>query len=200
MFKILLFSFLLVMGSSLQAQNEVETHKELRLLLNNIEDSINTQKYSELSQFFHKNLRVTTINQEVISSPNEIGEYFNRWFGKDGYLASLKIKLEADVLTEFYSNNSYGIVRGFGKESYILSDGRTFDMKTRWTATVTKNDANKWVILSLHIGTDFLNNPILQVAENSMIYAAIAGSLVGLIIGILIGFLFFRKKSFKKVI
>jgi hypothetical protein len=199
MYKILLFSFLLVMGVSLQAQNEVETHKELRSLLNGIEDSINTQKYDELSQFFHKNLRVTTINQEVISSPSEINTYFTRWFGEEGYLASLKIKLEADALTEFYSNNSYGIVRGFGEESYILSDGRTFDMKTRWTATVTKDDTNKWVILSLHIGTDFLDNPILHVAENSMLYTGMAGSVVGLIIGLLIGFLWFRRASTRKV-
>ncbi|RLD03163.1 MAG: hypothetical protein DRI32_07765 [Chloroflexi bacterium] len=198
MYKILLFSFLLVMGVSLHAQDELETHKELRSLLDGIENSINTQKYSELSQYFHKDLRVTTINQEVISSSNEIDEYFNRWFGEEGYLANLKIKLDADALTEFYSNNSYGIVRGFGKESYILSDGRTFDMKTRWTATVTRDDADRWVIISLHIGTNFLDNPILKVAEDSMLYTGIGGGVAGLIIGLFIGFLWFRRASARK--
>ncbi len=198
MYKILLFSFLLVMGVSLHAQDEIETHKELRSLLDGIENSINTQKYSELSQYFHKDLRVTTINQEVISSSNEIDEYFNRWFGEEGYLANLKIKLDADALTEFYSNNSYGIVRGFGKESYILSDGRTFDMKTRWTATVTRDDADRWVIISLHIGTNFLDNPILKVAEDSMLYTGIGGGVAGLIIGLFIGFLWFRRASARK--
>ncbi len=198
MYKILLFSFLLVMGVSLHAQDEIETHKELRSLLDGIENSINTQKYSELSQYFHKDLRVTTINQEVISSASEIDEYFNRWFGEEGYLANLKIKLDADALTEFYSNNSYGIVRGFGKESYILSDGRTFDMKTRWTATVTRDDADRWVIISLHIGTNFLDNPILKVAEDSMLYTGIGGGVAGLIIGLFIGFLWFRRASARK--
>ena len=199
MYKILIISFLLVTGVTLQAQSEVEIHKELRLLVSGIEDSVNTKKYNQLSQYFHKNLRVTTINQENISSPDEIEKYFNRWFGEEGFLKSLHMNLDADTLTEFYDNYSYGIVRGSGKESYILSDGRTFDMKTRWTATVTKNDTNQWVILSLHIGTDFLDNPVLHVAENSLMYTGIAGSLIGLLLGLLIGFLYFRSASNKKV-
>jgi hypothetical protein len=199
MYKVLVFSFLLVMGVSLQAQNELETHKELRSLLDGIEESINSQKYGELSHFFHENLCVTTSNQEVITSYKGIDEYFNRWFGEDGYLATLKIKLKADELTELY-NNSFGIVKGSGDEFYTLSDGRTFDMKTRWTATVIKDKNGKWSILSLHLGTNFLDNPILHVAEKSMLYAGIAGTVIGLGFGLLIGILWRRRVSLRKAV
>ncbi len=197
MYKTLLFCILLCMGGSLHAEDETLIHQQLRSVLTGIEDAINEQKYDELSQFFHKDLRVTTINQEIISSSDEIGEYFHRWFGPKGYLKTLQIKLEPDALTEFYGNNSFGIVRGHGDERYILADGRSFDMKTRWTATVIKESQGKWSILSLHIGTDFLDNPLLHVAEKSAIYLAGAGVLVGLLLGLIIAFLW-RKRAYSK--
>jgi len=198
MYKTLLFCILLWVGGSLHAQSETAVHQELRSVLNGIEDAINEQKYDELSQFFHKDLRVTTINQEVISSPDEIGKYFHRWFGPEGYLKTLEIKLQSDALTEFYGNKTFGIVRGYGDERYILADGRSFDMKTRWTATVIKENEGKWSILSLHIGTNFLDNPVLHVAEKSAIYLAGAGVFVGLFLGFLIGILWRKRASSKK--
>jgi hypothetical protein len=47
--------------------------------------------------------------------------------------------LTADALTELSPDKTWGLVRGSGTEDYILADGRSFPMKTRWTATVVKN-------------------------------------------------------------
>lgn len=197
MFKILMLCFLLMTGVSLQAQDEAEIHKELRSLVNGIEDSINSQNYSDLKKFFDKDFMATPINQEVITTYDGIDKYFNSWFGKGKYLASLKIKLEPDELTKLYNNNTFGIVKGSGDESYILTDGRTFDIKTRWTATVIKEKDGSWKILTLHLGTNFLDNPILSVAEKSAKYTGLAGIVFGLIIGLLIGY-FWRRKSISK--
>jgi hypothetical protein len=68
-------------------------------------------------------------------------------------------------------------------------------MKTRWTATVIKDTDGKWRILTLHIGTDFLDNPILAVAENSTKYFAMAGGAAGLVLGLLIMFLWGRSRK-----
>jgi hypothetical protein len=122
-------------------------------LLSGIETAINTEKYGDLAQYFHEDLRITTITQEVMFSRADIEPYFEFWFGEGGYLKKLDMKLEADALTEFYADKTIGVVRGSGDEDYVLSDTRFFPMKTRWTATVIKDTDGKWRILTLHIGT-----------------------------------------------
>lgn len=170
-------------------------HEELRALLQGMQQAINEKRYADLGPYFHDNLRVTTINQEIISKRSEIADYFDRWFGEGGYLATLEISLTADAPTELYGDKSFGIVRGSGIEKYVLSDGRDFDMNTRWTATVIKDTDERWRILALHIGTNFLDNPILSVAESSLKTFTAAGVAAGLILGWLVTFLFMRRRK-----
>jgi hypothetical protein len=106
------------------------------------------------------------------------------------------MKLTADALTELYANNSIGIVVGSGEENYILSDSRHYDMQTRWTATVIRDDDGQWRILSLHIGTNFLDNPILAEAENSLIYAVAGGLIIGIFLVLIINL--FRRRLTKR--
>ena len=170
-------------------------HNELRALLSGIEQAVNTGSYGDLAQYVHESAYVTTITQEVLSSNAEIEPYFDGWFGEGGYLESLRMDLEADALTELYADKTFGIVRGSGEEDYVLANGRFFPMKTRWTATVSKNDAGEWKILALHIGTNFLDNSVLsateRVAKTALIGTGVAGVLAGLILGFFLG----RRKS-----
>lgn len=172
-------------------------HQELRSLLQGIEDAINTQQYADLKQYFTDNLHVTTINQNVITTPDGIDAYFKEWFGEGGYLKKLEIKLNADHLTQLYGDPehpSWGLVYGSGVENYQLVDGRNLDMKTRWTATVIKGEDGKWRILALHIGTNFYDNPIYHAVEKSTQYFAAGGLLVGLLLGVF-GMLILRRKK-----
>lgn len=185
---------LLLISPALAAQETDQAiHEELRGVLIGIEKAVNSESYGSLARYFHENLTITTINQEVISTRAEIEPYFEKWFGPGGYLKTLKMSLEADELTELYADKTFGIVRGSGEEDYVLSDSRSFPMKTRWTATVIKDTDGRWRILTLHIGTDFLNNPILSVAEESVKFFGIVGGTGGLVIGALIMFLLGRR-------
>lgn len=197
MFKHIIFILFIIVSSTVYAADEPDhaIHEELRALLQGMEKAVNEERYNDLAPYFHKNLRVTTINQEIISSPEEIGKYFNRWFGPGGYLKKLDMKLNADDLTELYGDKTFGIVRGSGDENYILSDNRHYEMKTRWTATVIKDTDNKWRILSLHIGTNFLDNPILSEAEGALMYFTVGGLLAGIILMLLISVI---RRQFKK--
>lgn len=185
---------LLLISPALAAQETDQAiHEELRGVLIGIEKAVNSESYGSLARYFHENLTITTINQEVISTRAEIEPYFEKWFGPGGYLKTLKMSLEADELTELYADKTFGIVRGSGEEDYVLSDSRSFPMKTRWTATVIKDTDGRWRILTLHIGTDFLNNPILSVAEESVKFSGIVGGAGGLVFGALIMFLLGRR-------
>ena len=160
-------------------------HEELRALLQSIETAINSEKYGDLKPYFSQKLRVTTINQNVINTPDGIDAYFKEWFGEGGYLKKLDIKLEADALTELY---------GAGVENYQLTDGRFLPMKTRWTATVVKEADGKWRILALHIGANFYDNPIFDAVKDSTKYYAVGGLVAGLFLGAL-GMGFLRRKK-----
>jgi len=194
--KIIVTLFLILTSTTAFSAEEADhaIHEELRGLLQGMQQAINSENWSDLEPYFHENLRVTTINQEIVFERSEITDYFERWFGEGGYLASLDISLTADDLTELYGDKTFGIVRGSGIEKYILADGRDFDMETRWTATVIKDTDGQWRILALHIGTNFLDNPILSVAESSLKTFAAGGVLAGLILGWLLTFFYMRRR------
>jgi ketosteroid isomerase-like protein len=195
--QITITSLLIIISPFLAAQEEPDhaIHEELRGLLDGIEVAINSEQYSDLGQYFHENLRITTINQEVMLSRDDIEPYFTGWFGEGGFLKKLDMKLEADALTEFYADKTIGIVRGSGDEDYVLADGRFFPMKTRWTATVIKDADGKWRILALHIGTNFLDNPLLTEVENAVKDYLIKGAIGGAVVGLLLGFLIGRRRT-----
>lgn len=192
MIKYIVAVLLFLSTQFLQANTEA-THNELRQLVSNIENTINDEQYNELAQYFSKDMKVTPINQEFLSKHSDIVPWFEKWFGENGKVQKLEIKLTADEKTKFYSDN-IGIVYGHGEERYILSDTRKFDMLTRWTATVIKEDDGKWRILTLHIGTNFMDNPLLSAAEGSIKMFGAIGAVIGLLLGLLFGFLFWKKK------
>ena len=166
-------------------------HEELRALLKTVETAINSNRFDDLLPVAAENLRVTPINQEFLNTPAALSDYFSRHFGPGNKLRSLHMTLEADALTELSPDKTWGLANGKGTEVYTLNDGRVFAMPTRWTSVVVLESDGKWRIRSMHIGTDFLDNPLLNAVEGSVkkfaIGAAVIGGLVGLIIGVLVG-------------
>ena len=171
-----------------------EIHQELRAVLTTVENAINSGNYDAMLPVISDNIRATTITQEVMSNRAEVSAYFKKWFGPGGYLKKLDMHFTADALTELSPDKTWGLVRGSGIETYTLADGRQYPMKTRWTAVLGKEADGKWRLRAIHIGTNFLDNPVLDDAKHAVVrYACIAGA-VGLVIGLLVGFLFGRRK------
>jgi ketosteroid isomerase-like protein len=170
-------------------------HKELRAVLATMQNAINTGKFDDMLPVVSPDVRATPITQEVISKRDEVPGYFKRWFGPGGFLKSLQMTLTADALTELSADKTWGLVRGAGLEHYTLADGRIYDMKTRWTAVVQKEGDGKWRLRSIHIGTDFLDNPILTDAKNKVLKVGLAGAGGGVLVGLVLGFLIRRRKK-----
>ena len=194
---VLVFAFLFVGGSlSADSNNKDQAiHNELRILLRGIESAVNSERYEQLPQYFHKDMTVTMSNQEVLHSYDDIAKFFSFWFGENGKLDHVKMKLTADGPTKLYANKTMGVVYGNGVEDTYLSDGRFFPMKTRWSATVIKDQDGKWRILLLHVGVNFLDNPVLSLIEDNGKNLILFGGIVGLLIGLGIGFMLWRKRK-----
>jgi ketosteroid isomerase-like protein len=172
-----------------------EIHQELRGILTTVQTAINSGNYDAMLPVLSKDIRATTITQEVMSGHEQVSAYFKHWFGPGGFLKKLDMTFTADALTELSPDKTWGVVRGSGMERYTLADGRQYDMPTRWTATVVKEADGKWRLRTIHFGTNFLDNPILTEAKRAVVkYAAVAGG-VGLVLGLLLGFLLGRRKQ-----
>jgi ketosteroid isomerase-like protein len=186
---------LIAFPASAQEEPDHEIHQELRAILTTLQSSINDGNFDAMLPVVSRDVRATTITQEVISNHQEVSAYFKRWFGPGGFLKKLHMTLTPDVLTELSAEKSWGLVRGSGVEQYTLADDRVYDMKTRWTALVAKEPDGQWRLRSIHIGTDFLDNPILTEAKNAAVrYSTMAGG-GGLLAGALLGFFLGRRKK-----
>jgi ketosteroid isomerase-like protein len=178
----------LALALQLSAQeSDHEIHEELRTILGTVQTAINTQNYDAMLPVISKDIRATTITQEVMSNHAEVSAYFRKWFGPGGFLKKLDMRLNADELTELSPDKTWGVVRGSAVETYTLSDGRVYPMPSRWTATVVKESDGKWRLRTIHFGTNFLDNPILTEAKNAVKkWSAIAGA-IGLVVGLMVG-------------
>ena len=189
--------FLLLLSTMTIAEENHADHEALRALLQGATTAVNQQNFKDLSQFFHPQLRVTTVNQDSIIKPEALEPFFRSWVGEDQYLKTMSINLEADELTEFYGEGSsrFGIVRGQGTEDYALTDGRQLKLDTRWTATVSKDDEGKWKILALHLGTNFYKNPIVSGLQSSIKLYTLIGLISGLVLGLILGIFISKQRN-----
>ena len=192
---ILCVALLLALPIYAAEEPDHEIHQELRGILSTVQTAINDAKFDDMLPVISQQIRATTINQEVIASRDEVTGYFNRWFGPGGYLKKLHMTLHPDALTELSADKSWGLVRGSGVETYTLADGRVFDMLTRWTAVMQKDPDGKWRLRSIHIGTNFLDNPILAAAKGALPKVGLAAGGAGILAGGLLGFFIGRRKK-----
>ena len=73
---------------------------------------------------------------------------------------------------------------------FRLRSGQSFDLDSRWTATVVNTGAG-WKIASFHASTNLFDNPLLAAAKRWGIIAAI----VALIVGFAAGFFVSRRRQ-----
>jgi ketosteroid isomerase-like protein len=197
MIKKILFAGLFICAPFLVSADEPDQaiHEELRAVLKVVSTAINSGDFDKMLPVLSEQIRATPINQEFLGSRAEVSAYFKKWFGESGYLKKLEISFTPDALTELSADKTSGIVRGSGLEKYILRDGRPYELHTRWTATMAKEGDGHWRVRAIHIGTNFLDNPILTEAEHGLGKAGGAGLAGGLLLGGALGWFIGRRKK-----
>jgi hypothetical protein len=85
-------------------------------------------------------------------------------------------------------------------DSYVLNDGRSFTLNSRFTVTVFKApdgpaDTDGWMIRSFHSSADAFDNPILTMVAHGVFWRAGSGGVVvGIVLGLILGFLARQRK------
>lgn len=190
----LVLALLLCAGSNSRAlaaeENREADHAALRALRDKVAQAIDNQDIKTLASCFAKEFAFTAVNQTVVTNETQMQELFDRMFrGNDALVTTLKTEPKADILTRFVDTNT-GICYGSSKDTYTMKSGKVVEMNVRWSATVVKENG-EWKVAIAHVGTDFLNNPVLEGVEKftKMIGfgAGVGGLLVGLVIGRMLG-------------
>jgi ketosteroid isomerase-like protein len=165
-------------------------HVALRALRDKAATAINTQDIKALASCFAKDFVFTAVNQTVLTNEAQMQDFFDRMFkSSDALVTSLKSEPTADILTRFVDANT-GVCYGSSKDTYTMKSGEVVEMNVRWSATVVKENG-EWKVALAHVGTDFLNNPVLDGAKALLkkvgVGAGVGGLLVGGILGVMIG-------------
>jgi ketosteroid isomerase-like protein len=173
--------------AALAAEDGHETdHAALRALRDKVATAIDRQDIKALASCFAKEFAFTAVNQTVLTNETQVQEFFDRMFrSSDALITSLKAEPKADILTRFIDANT-GVCFGSSKDTYTMKSGKVVEMNVRWSATVVKENG-EWKVALAHVGTDFLDNPVLDGVKGFAKKLGFATGVAGLVVGLVIG-------------
>jgi ketosteroid isomerase-like protein len=169
-------------------------HEALRKLKGELEQSVSRRDFGLLGRLVHQPFMATVVTQDSFADLGAIKSYYDGLFTRSTLrMKDVSIKAEADELSRLYTG-TVAMTRGSTLEHYELADGRAFDMKGRWTAVSIKEPDGSWKLLGIHMGTNFLDNPVLSAIERSVMWTAAVGAGLGLLVGFGGGWLIWRRR------
>jgi uncharacterized protein (TIGR02246 family) len=177
-----------------QAPSEDPIHQELRQLKATMEKALNERDLDAIVANVDPNVVFTTMNSDVCVGAEAIRQYFHKMLTAPGHIVKdVKVSFEVDALTTLYGGDT-GIAYGSSKDRYELTNGDKFEIDGRWTCTMVRNAAGKWVIASFHYSANIFENPVLRVVRGLVIKAGAAAAVLGIVLGALIGWLIGRRR------
>lgn len=178
----------------LAAQTDPEiTHDEIRRLRDDILAALQRGDIDAVLPHLHPNVIFTPMNNEVARGPQGVKAYFEKMMtGPDRVVEEMQLNMEVDRLTDLYGNT--GIASGSSNDFYRLTSGPRFNVPTRWTCSLVRENG-RWLITSFHSSVDAFDNPILTLQKRATALPMVGlGILAGLAFGLLLGFLVWRRK------
>jgi uncharacterized protein (TIGR02246 family) len=178
---------LLLLTFPLAAQQpDAATHDALRQLKATMEKALNERDLNAIVANVDPNVVFTTMNGDVCRGPQQIRAYFDKMLNAPGHIVKdVKVAFDVDQLTTLYGGDT-GVAYGTSNDHYVLTDGKNFDIRGRWTCTMVKN-GDRWAIAAFHYSANVFDNPIIDRYKRAVWQAGIAAGLVSLLIGFAAG-------------
>ncbi|MGD8568200.1 MAG: nuclear transport factor 2 family protein [Gammaproteobacteria bacterium] len=172
---LLLVLFVPFSGSANDADREL-----MRKILADVEDGINTKDFSKIKDHLHHDVIITFQNAELTKGVSGAEQYMNKIFeGPAAILKSFTTKATVDQPAIFYGNTA--VAAGYTNERYEFTDDMGFDLYTRWSATLLKENG-QWKVIALHFSNNLFDNAILDKAKQANYIYATIGFIAGLIL------------------
>jgi ketosteroid isomerase-like protein len=170
------------------AENQAE-HDQLRLVRDNLISAINAKDSKAVLEQMHPNVVLTAQDGKqlkVVRGREGVQEYLDRLLiGSKRGVDSLQLDVTVDELSSIYHDNT-AIAFGSSLDHYRLVDGTEFDLKTRWSATLIK-EQDRWLLANLQVSTNLFDNPVLAAFSRVAIWIAAGTAVAGLVLGYFAG-------------
>jgi ketosteroid isomerase-like protein len=152
-----------------------------------------------MMRYLHPDVVVVFPDGSILKGPQAFRNYYERMMTAPNHRV---VSYSADPQVESRTvHNDVGLSYGYMNDRYVLNDGRSFSLNSRFTVTVFKSpDGPKgtdgWMIRSFHSSADAFDNPIItMVAQGVFWRAGIGGAVVGTVLGLIIGIFARRRKT-----
>jgi len=189
---LLLWSAITVGAAAAEDGREAD-HAALRALRDKVASAIDKQDVKALGACFTKDFAFTAVNQTTLTNQEQVQAFYDRMFrSSEALVTSLKTEPKADILTRFIDTNT-GVCYGSSRDTYTMKSGQVVGMDVRWSATVVKDNGD-WKVAIAHVGTDFLDNPVLNGVKGLVLKVGIGAGLGGLLLGFVLARALFRRK------
>lgn len=157
-------------------------HQQLRSLRNDLIAAVTSGDFESVFRHVHPDAVVTWQTNEVCRGHQGLRDFFTRT-GKDAF-RGYKVPPTPDTLTILHGDDT-GISFGETIANYRLL-GKDMEMKSRWTATVVRQDG-RWLLAGYHLSMNVLDNPLLNGAKQALWAAGATALTAGLAAGIFLG-------------
>lgn len=183
---LILVASLAVAVSIRAAVAEDPAHQELRQVRERLLTAMSKGDLEGIISVLHTNVVITWHNAEVSRGHAGVRSYYNRVMnGPTKLVERFTCEVKVDELTLLYPGNT-GISFGSTDEHFLLTGGKSLDVKGRWTATLLKENG-QWLVTSLHASTNLFDNVMLSMAKKLAWIAALICLLAGVVVGWLVG-------------
>jgi hypothetical protein len=172
--------------------DEEAFHQELRGMKKIYEDAVNSGDLKTLAPVFGPQTSGVVATNEEFHTLDEMQQIFDRFKSTlgPGYIYRVTLNPERSLIYD-----DIAVARGTSDEYVKISNGHEFNLTTRWTA-VLRRENGQWHLLRSQVSMDPFHNPVNEYffASVKKIYGG-GGLAIGLIAGILLGYLLRRRKT-----
>jgi uncharacterized protein (TIGR02246 family) len=194
-----MFAVICLAAAPLLAQEPKEAkehpaHAEFRTLRDGILEALNKDGTEKMLSYCHPNIRFTTPDGRVHRGHDGIRSYLDEMTkGPDAYVKSFRADLSVDDLAVLYGDDM-GIATGTSADQFEVKGGNKFVLHNRWSATLVKEDG-KWLLANYHTASNVFDNPILNLAKQSLYWVGGIAFAVGLLVAALGSWLLRRSSA-----
>lgn len=173
----LLLGMALVLGLAVgrvRADEREADHEALRDLLGRAVAAINTCDFETLLDCLDDPFVFTLADQVALTNRADVSAYYERILNDPkSIVVSVETAPKAEILTRFLGPDA-GYCYGSGVDTYTLKNGRRVKINNRWTGVVRRVDG-AWKVSAVHVGVNFLDNPVLRFRAMSFWRRALVG-------------------------
>lgn len=169
-------------AATTEPAGENPVHNELRALRDGLLAATNKGDIDELLTFCHRDIRFTTPDGRLHKGHAGVRKYLDEMLkGPNAYVKKFKADVTVDDLALLFGDDT-ALATGISVDQFEVAGGNKFQLTDRWSATVVKEDG-KWLVVNYQSAPNVFNNPILEMAKQSLYWAGGVGLVVGLAVG-----------------